>query len=99
MPSNVGEGRVVGVLVVRRNHLGLDGAFVAVGRSALDIIVLVLVGAAVKVGGTLVLVGTAVLLGKRLCQLLRTSATYCGFSRRTYVYLVMSSRISPEEYS
>jgi hypothetical protein len=55
------EGGMVRVLVVGRNHLRLDGALVAVGRRALDIVVLVIIGAAVEVGRTLVLIGTTML--------------------------------------
>jgi hypothetical protein len=56
MMPQVRECRLV--LELRGDHLGFDRAFVAVGRSALDIVVVIIVAATTEVAGALVLVGT-----------------------------------------
>lgn len=56
MMPQVREGWLI--LEVRGDHLGFDRAFVAVGRSALDIVVVVIIAAATEVARALVLVGT-----------------------------------------
>ena len=58
VPHVRGELRVA--LEVRREHLGVHG--VGLRRGAVLVLVLVLICAAVKVGGALVLVGAAVLI-------------------------------------
>lgn len=87
--------------VLRRHHVRLYRALVTVGRGAFAIIVLVVVGAAIEVGGALVLVRTAVL--QETCVLASDHGSgfikRSGMAVRTYWYFVISSRMSAEEYS
>ena len=62
MASEVREWRLVLGLEMRRNHARLYGALVPVGRGSLAILLVVVV-AAVEVGGSFVLVGATVLRG------------------------------------
>lgn len=62
MASEVREWRLVLGLEMRRNHAGLYGALVPVGRGSLAVLVLVVI-TAVEVGGSFVFVWAAVLRG------------------------------------
>jgi hypothetical protein len=61
MASEVSERWLIVALVVLRNHLRLDGALEAERRSALTILVVVVVGSAVEIGGAFVFIWTTVL--------------------------------------
>lgn len=58
--SDLGEGRLLLAVELRRHHLGLD-AVVGARGSDVAVLVIVVVVAAVEVGGALVLVGAAML--------------------------------------
>lgn len=87
--------------VLRRHHVRFYRALVAVGRGAFAVVVLVVVGAAIEVGGALVLVRTAVLRETFVLASDHGSGFIkrSGMTVRTYWYFVISSRISAEEYS
>lgn len=60
MMSQVREGWLI--LKVRGDHLRFNRAFMAVGRSALDIVVIVIVAATAEVAGALVFAGSDMLI-------------------------------------
>lgn len=60
-PQVLRERCVMLVLVVRGDHLRLNGALEAVGRSAFPILIVVVVSAAIEVRRSLVLVRATVL--------------------------------------
>lgn len=81
---------------LRRHQMGLHA--IAMGRRAvLILVIIVILGPAIEVNGTLVLVWTAVL---HATSQKSGSGRRSAMSRRlTNVYLVIRSRISHDEYS
>ena len=84
--------RALLALELRWHHVSIDS--LSVRRSAVLIVLLILIIAAIEVGGSLVLIWTAVL---RLGQCRLKQWRWAG--PLTYVYLVIRSLISLEEYS
>ena len=103
MTSEVRElRRLVLGLEMRRNHARLYGALVPVGRGSLAVLVLVVI-AAVEVGRSFVFVGAAVLRGHAMSARVASGGERRARARAwailTYWYRVISSRMSPDEYS